>query len=603
MISRNTTRQTSRPTTVKSATAVGSQTTSQPASISTTSSNLATILRARLAVNDASLLLVQDIGGTVGKIINTALIQPFWGAGLKKVAAAKQALQQMQHSNPKPEQWLLVEGQEEGIEPQLQGFAETCQIPYLFVRLNTKSSLTSHFEELCNLGVGQLPGTIRKFFFVDACTVFCRYDWLTSANEALHDADMITCHSRSYVVGDVKSLRISPIMKLTFPGEEDPIGWGLTLGMTRAAYNQFGQLPTAPYSADLKWVWGMASAKLSETYLQQLDNPYNYSNIASKGLFPQLKLGCADEICACLYAANAELGHKLTRLTRYLTDKPQQEQLLSAEGVVSFGTNYAGRQLQQALTRLANDPSWAADTLRQQQQIQEHGQILQPTQLALVTCLRYGSAHGRARLQQLMSWYDNYLQTPHQWYYFADCELDVANAIRVPFELSNEQSPWPWCKLEMFRNVYPYDSSVLLVDPYAVPLKTCALAKCRKNTINLVMQRHNDTDDTSRLWSDQLVYFRGDFSAVYETYRQGLQGGGIRPTFAFINPLEYLNGTLFSLNHEIHDMMRYLPYQFLCRRNRKQTPDSEASVLITAPHKLSWLKESDYKYPEAYSAR
>ena len=602
MISRNTTRQTSRPDTVKTAAVTSTQTTS-PVSVSKPSYNLAATLEARLAANDASLLLVQDIGGTVGKIVNTALIQPFWGAGLKKVAAAKQALQLMLHSNPKPEQWLLVEGQEDGVAPQLQGFAETYQITYLFVRLNTKSNLTSHFEELCNIGVRQLPGTIRKFCFVDACSVFCRYDWLMCANEALRDADMITCHSRSYVVGDAKSLRISPLLKLAFPGEEGQIGWGLTLGMTRAAFNQFGQLPTAPYSAGLKWVWGMASAKLSETYLQQLDNPYNYSNIASKGLFPQLKFGTTDEICACLYAENAELEHKLTRLTRYLTDKPQQEQLLSAEGVVSFGTNYAGRQLQQALAQLANDPSWSADALRQQQQIQENGQILQPTQLALVTCLRYGSAHGRARLQQLMSWYDQCLQTPHQWYYFADCELDVKNAIRIPFELSNEQSPWPWCKLEMFRNVYPHDSSVLLIDPYAVPLKTFTLAKCRKNTINLTMQRHNDTDDTSRLWTDQLVYFRGDFSAVYETYRQGLQAGGIRPAFAFINPLEYLNGALFSLNHEIHDVMRYLPYQFLCRRNCKQAPDSEASVLITAPHKLSWLKESDYKYPEAYSVR
>lgn len=605
MISRNTVRQSSLAATTSPAASTPPVTTAAPVvkTQSTNVTSLLPVLQARLAANDASLLLVQDITTPSAKIVNTALIQPFWGIGLKKVAAAKQALQFMLRSNPKPEQWLLVEGQEESAEPQLQGFAETNQIPYLFVRLNTGSPLTSHFEELCNLGVRQLPGTIRKFYFVDACTVFCRYNWLTSAVEALRDADLISCHSHSYVVGDRQSLRIAPVLQLTSPQETIPVGWGLTLGMTRTVYNQFGQLPPAPYSADLKWVWGMASAKMSETYLQQLDNPYNYSNIASKGLFPQPKLGCAGELCACLYAANQETERKLTRLTRYLTDKPQQEQVLSPEGVVSFGVNYAGRELKQSLAQLAVDASWSADELRQQQQFKEYGQILQPEQLTLVTCMRYGSAHGRNRLRQLMAWYDKYLQTPHQWFYFADCDLEVENTTQIFFELTSDQSPWPWCKLEMFRNIYPADSSVLLIDPYVVPLKPFTLAKCRKNSINLLMQRHNNTDDTSRLWADQLVYFRGDFSAVYETYRQGLQTGGIPPSFAFINPLEYLNGTLFALNQEIHDVMRYVPYQYLCRRNRQQAPDNEATLLVTAPNRLSWLKEANYQYPEDYSVQ
>ena len=49
--------------------------------------------------------------------------------------------------------------------------------------------------------------------------------------------------------------------------------------------------------------------------------------------------------------------------------------------------------------------------------------------------------------------------------------------------------------------------------------------------------------------------------------------------------------------------MRYVPYQYLCRRSRQQAPDNEATLLVTAPRKLSWLKEANYQYPEDYSVQ
>ena len=79
MISRNTVRQSSLAATTSPAASTLPVTTAAPVTRtqSTNVTSLLPVLQARLAANDASLLLVQDITTPSAKIVNTAMIQPF----------------------------------------------------------------------------------------------------------------------------------------------------------------------------------------------------------------------------------------------------------------------------------------------------------------------------------------------------------------------------------------------------------------------------------------------------------------------------------------------------------------------------------------------
>lgn len=526
------------------------------------------LLQERLRQHNTSPFMLTAPTKERTSLADIGLVQCVFGKNEKQLAAIRKAWSYLAQSNPWPAKWIVIEAQTD--VPVMQELCEQYGFEHHFYQLTDDQTELFQKEALWNIGEKMLPKSVTKVVFIDADVAFCHYAWLTSCSQVLADHDVISCQCYSYYA-DQTEIRVdlSTAEKLIYGclGYPHP---GFTLGFRRDYLRKFKLLVCSSSGGDTT-TWGRLSGDRDPKALWYDRGSYNWSEFTRVGYDgnPPPRIGVTGEICFhCNHSNLNERRYRARRmLTRAACTYDREDLVLDERGIVKWADNDAGwlhRRTAKWLRELSVSELTDRDlgNLHTKATKELYGEIDEQHPLIVASSLRLGGPYGRQHLVMLQTLMRRYLKTPHQFYYFADEDLQLPNATFIPFELSAKEAPYFYCQLELFRNVYPQNASVFTIDLDAIPIAEFELPRCKENTIAMGMEQHNWDWAGRSLWNGGMTYFRGDFSYLYQSYANGVRGNGLDPFFSFISSQEYFCGVLFKHQQPIEDLLKYVWFEF-----------------------------------------
>lgn len=591
------------------------------------------IIQARMKNNDFGVVLypycdILETDTNVTPIVeDLAVIVCLWGQNEEQIKAAKVGLKALINtSNPTPKHIVVVEAQmpEEAYHlDKITNKLVEDQVIYLKEELCDDNKNMFVKEPMWNIGAKYLIENhpyIEKFIFLDIDCVFCNATWAISCTEALNEFDVISPHSFSYYSDQddnlfTRSLQPSVGESWLQIGRGDGHA-GFGIGMTKDFYvNRIEEIPTATVLGGDTWFWFLVFGH-SRREFWRLNAVYNYGNITGYGMLPFPKVGATGETIVHIYHGkmNTRFYGGKRVISRACTTVPYED--------IGYIDNYklpvwnkepAGILIKNCIQELKD---WEADEKNANVHIDEnvlcrniydkvsedfYGSIDEEHPLIIATSLRSGGPYTRRHVLLIRDLYKKYCLTPHKFMCISD--IEIGDGVEtIPFEMTTKEAPYYYCQIELFRNIYPKNASVLTTDLDAIPIREFTMHRAPENEMSMGMELHNWPLCIRTLWNGGITYFRGDFEFAYKAYRDRTRKGGKhQPFFSFISSQEFVNGELYAHGHAITDLLSHLQFEFYQKPGCGVLPHSKLVHFLFKPKPWDLPQCPDWLPMEAWS--
>jgi len=519
-----------------------------------------------------------------------ALIQCFHGQSPLHIQASKIALANVLMCNPRPQDWIFVEAQKPNDQYHFE-YLSGYGIKYVKKVIEPINEDIFQKEQLWNIGVHQTD--CKYLCFVDGDVCYEDKDFLQRAKGAFLKGDVIQLHNQvlrqnemtEYVFGTAYC-----VMQKKY--KEGRYGKpGFDLGMTREIYDKIGGLDSMPTCSGDCWFWykllGISKYPYPQFYV-----PYNTTNIMNRGLIPDVKVACSMEKCTHIFhgEANTRLYKAQNTLGRLCTSYPFEDIEFdpSSDELTKWRTDTSAgiihRECKKILEQRRGHDMFDDNAMEECQKIYDdvseklYGKIDKEHPLVILTTFEKGPDYDTWIVQNIKKMWDKCCLTPHRFICITNEKIEGVETI--PFELEWKNRKQMFNQQEIFRKLFDENTSVLAVDLDVIPIREFKMHRCPENYMSMTVELNNWYRGRV-LWNAGIMYFRGDFSFVYDEYKKrAVKRDLTNPSFCFISSQEFISGVLFKHDVQIHDVMNHISLELYRSRDKVLKYPRENSKVV-----------------------
>lgn len=552
------------------------------------------LVRERLAAGDFSPLELHS-PAPPATARGMALILCHHGQDEARLRAAREALAWTLRSNPRPQAVILVEAAAEG-EPR--HFASLPGITYVPRTVPEDGKGIWLKEALWNIGARQAIAIegITQLVFLDLDAAFVWQGWATAVARELASHDVISPHSHMFYADQADGLATG-LLEATgsrLPRDGAHGSPGMAIAMTADLYRR---LPN-PRGGIADIIVGNGDAFLwSQLAGVSWGNiaAWNLTEVELQGMRPSPRIGCAGQvICHHPHGPLAARCY-IERQTLCRACSPAADSavdLSRPDGMPRWRDTHGARILARAFPMLrelaaagkAGGRAGARD-LYDRIAIEEYGPIDADHPLVVACLLRSGGGYGPRHVRWLRDQFAARCRAPHRFVCLAD--TDIPGVETIPLENSAAMAPNAWGQVELYRDIWPRDATVVTCDLDTVVFRDFTPHRCPEGQLFMLRERGNWHRSAWAVWGAGLTVFRGDFSFIPRMFREDRLAGGERdPLYAHISSQEFITCALRAHGRLPMDIDPHL-----CARYYQGRPDSivpDAHIAVFPAHPKPW---------------
>lgn len=552
------------------------------------------LVRERLAAGDASPLELHS-PAPPSVAAGLALVLCHHGQDPARLRAAREALAWTLRSNPRPQTIVLVEAAAEGEPRHFEGLPDVTYVPRTVPADGSGIWLK---EALWNIGANEALATdgVSKLCFLDLDAAFVWQGWAAAVSRALDAHDVISPHSHMFYADQADGLATG-LLEATgsrLPRDGAHGSPGMAIAMTADLYRR---LPN-PRGGIADIVVGNGDAFLwSQLAGVSWGNiaAWNLTEVELQGMRPRPRVGCAGQVICHhphgpLAARCYNERQTLCRACSPATDSAVD--LSRPDGMPRWRDTHGARILARAFPMLrelaaagkAGGRAGARD-LYDRLAVEEYGPIDADHPLVVACLLRSGGGYGPRHVRWLRDQFAAHCRAPHRFVCLAD--TDIPGVETIPLENSAAMAPNAWGQVELYRDIWPRDATVVTCDLDTVVFRDFTPHRCPEGQLFMLRERGNWHRSAWAVWGAGLTVFRGDFSFIPRMFREDRLAGGERdPLYAHISSQEFITCALRAHGRLPMDIDPHL-----CARYYQGRPDSivpDAHIAVFPAHPKPW---------------
>ena len=523
----------------------------------------------------------------------------FGDSELRRTANHK-ALKWTIASRPKP-YIVLVDAQEAGIEHYYTQY-EDDRVFVVNKTIPPEAKGMFIKEALWNIGANYLINQnlgITKLVFLDMDVEFVDQMWATEVSKALDNYDAISPHMASYYAendgsmakGLVASVGYNQTLSTKIPGFQ-----GMAFGCTTAFYtnrlNNEIKLLTSGGGDTYLWydIAGSSAVTLGPNSLVHKHNPPRDKS----GMLPSPKIGHAFQVIAHRDhgTKNTRVYHQRMSLLKRCNNTNFEDYVFNEDNMPIWSDTPGGIIMSKVLPIVysrasAGDPLTMNEVMAmyEQEAVDIYGAIT-PTNPLIVTCvLRSGGEFDGRHVKWLKNQFDKKCLCKHT--FVCQSDINIPGVTTVPLELSVDEARGSSVQIEQYKNIWPINASVLTCDLDTVLHRPFLPHRCPDGEFSMLREFDNWERGKWCVWGSGLTYFRGDFSFLFDFYKQHISGSAIQqPRYMCIGAQEFL---VMSLRKQGIYPKAIEPH-FCCRYwdRRTQTVPPETSIIAFPGDPKPW---------------
>lgn len=528
-----------------------------------------------------------------------ALVQCHYGHDERRLESAKKAIEIMAHSNPLPEEWVIVEAQDDG-GYELKELAESSGAEWVGIETPENSPGIFLKEALWNYGALNFA-TSDSLVFIDIDCAMCNPAWAHHVEKCLDVYSFGSPHGFAYYAcnddGDEDEtyrqvLPSSGYATMTGRGYGHP---GFGVFMTRELFEHMNGIPCVSSAGGDSWLWYRVMGHWKRPY-NIFRLPYNAPYIYNFGIRPVPKVGSTNELlCHIGHGRKQDRQYQAQALlARWSTTMPYED--LTRTLIPQWRDNASGRIHSKARAEFmaSKDGLDTAQGIELARRVfdrvsaEEYGEIDDDHPLIVSTVLRSGDKYTQDHVLMLRDLFRRHLRTKHEFWCISDVEIKGVR--RIPLETEELSTPYFYSQMELYRDIYPKGASVLTCDLDCIPIADFTMHRCPENTFWMGWEQHNWPKSDRCIWNGGLTYFCGKYDFIFNDFMSQNETEQMKSLFSFVSSQEFVQGSLFRHGVTIQDILRHICFEFYHGDGKLDVPCSTMVHFLGAEKPWS-LKE------------
>lgn len=474
-----------------------------------------------------------------GRVIpkDLALIMCHYGQNEANIRAAKEALA---ITLPHAPFTIIVECAEKDQPRHFKGLPHTLYIERV---LTERSKGVWLKEALWTIGAKEaIDKGYEKLLLIDMDCSFCKQDWASEISNALENYDVMSPHEYMYYANQPDGAKYG--VKHTkgkswsgFPG----MGLAMTATFFKERLNS--RIDCYPDSSGDTMFWvSVLGCPKSYGFLSPLN--HDLTQIDCKGMVPRPRVGYTHQILA--HHPHGPVDSRNYRAKAIITRasfpiKGSAMEYLE-DGMPTTPDTPAGRTCRAAMQRVYATSSTLTRRdgrdIYDEEALKEYGAIDQEHPFIVTVALRSGKIYDQRHVKWLKNQFDRHCRVPYRFVCQSDVEIDGVETI--PLITSVKETPFQWCQIEHYRDIWPKEASVLTCDLDTVVVRDFTPHQCPANEFFMLREFGEWKRAQWVTWGGGLTYFRGDFSPMFDTYMKDIKHGlEASPAYSFIGAQEH----------------------------------------------------------------
>ena len=466
-----------------------------------------------------------------------ALIMCHYGQREENIKAAKEALA---ITLPHAPFTIIVECAE---KDQPRHFTDIPNTLYMERTLTDRSRGLWLKEALWTIGAREAMGLgYEKLLFLDMDCSFGKQDWASEISNALEHYDVMSPHEYTYRANQPDGTKYGVRHTKGKSWSGFP-GMGLAMTSTFFKERLNSRIDCYPDSSGDTMFWvGVIGCPQSYGFLSTLN--HDLTQIDCKGMAPRPRVGYTHQVLA--HHPHGPIDSRNYRAKAIITRasfpiKGSAIEYLE-DGMPTTPDTPAGRICRASMQRVYASQSTLSRKdgrdIYDEEAVKEYGAIDEDHPLIVTVALRSGGIYSGKHVKWLKKQFDKHCKTPYRFVCQSDVEIDGVETI--PFITTNRETPFQWCQIEHYRNIWPKGASVLTCDIDTVVVRDFTPHRCPVNEFFMLREFGEWKRAHWVTWGGGLTYFRGDFSPMFDTYMKDIKHGlEDNPAYSFIGAQEH----------------------------------------------------------------
>lgn len=458
-------------------------------------------------------------------------------------------------SKPKP-YFVLVDAQLEGGTYHYEPYIDNERVFGINKTIPEKAKGMFMKEALWNIGAKYLLDKnigITKLVFMDMDTEFVDQMWALEVSSALNKYDCISPHMASYYAendgslprGLQASIGYNQTLNVKHPGFEG-MAFGCTADFYTNRLNSNIRLITSGAGDTYLWynIAGSSAVHLSSYTFAARHAP----DRDNSGMLPRPKIGHGGQILT-----HRDHGSKATRIYRQRMAVLKRcnyqnfdDYAINEDGMPEWVDNVHGTLMSRILPEItrkaaAGEPYSMAEVMNiyEQEAVDIYGPITHTHPLVVTCVLRSGGTYSGRHVRWLKEQFDRKCQAPFTFICLSDTDIEGIDT--VPLELTVDEARGSSVQIEQYKNIWPENASVLTCDLDTVIHRSFIPHRCPENEFFMAREFEHWERGKWCLWNGGLTYFRGNFSFLFDLYKQHIAGSFIQqPRYLHTGAQEFL---------------------------------------------------------------